>query len=399
MALTRYSLLSDLPPIENGGVASHSISWNICQAFKQCNGTLVTRRYHRSINPKEIHQRVEIPTYLYPDASLLGLRKLSESFRFGIDALMIRYSAPRIARFLAAHRTERILTFPYNHWLFLPAALSLKRYTRLPTDLYLVDDLEASALMQGARSRAYITSLVEGSYLKKFDRVFLISQGYQEHIAAKYGVQGFCLPPLVRAKHEGYIPFRGDSQSIRWLAFSGSVNALYQDALQGLFDALSVLNNTQNVKYGVRFFVVAAKNLREIFDSKGVPLDVKKGLDNQSLIEGLRESYACLLPYSFRPELKTMVSTAFSCKIAEYLVCGRPILVFGPKYSSMPRHFLKHDLPLVETSRERIGSLVLATEKFDNPGLVEAYRKLLEDSHSPAAFLGQLTTPAAPRLC
>ena len=44
------------------------------------------------------------------------------------------------------------------------------------------------------------------------------------------------------------------------------------------------------------------------------------------------------LPYSFLESSREAVETAFPSKIADYLAAGKPILVFGPRYSSLVRY-------------------------------------------------------------
>ncbi len=85
-----------------------------------------------------------------------------------------------------------------------------------------------------------------------------------------------------------------------------------------------------------------------------------------------------------------MVSTAFSCKSAEYLACGRPILVYGPAYASVPRHFRDAGLPLVETAEGRIPALLDALLGLDGPDLIAAYNTLVSDFHAPAAVRQRL---------
>jgi len=114
------------------------------------------------------------------------------------------------------------------------------------------------------------------------------------------------------------------------------------------------------------------------------------GLPNHQLVQRLAANYANFLPYSFAPELRTMVSTAFSCKTSEYFAAGRPILVYGPPYGSVPRHFLEHDIPLVSTVRGELEKLIRSIEEFDTPALIERYGRLVSTYHSPAALRERL---------
>jgi hypothetical protein len=58
------------------------------------------------------------------------------------------------------------------------------------------------------------------------------------------------------------------------------------------------------------------------------------------------------LPFSFAPEEMHTVKTAFPSKTADYLASGTPILVFGPKYSTLVAYAL----------REGFGEIVMEPE-------------------------------------
>jgi glycosyltransferase involved in cell wall biosynthesis len=53
------------------------------------------------------------------------------------------------------------------------------------------------------------------------------------------------------------------------------------------------------------------------------------------LAEALAGADVLFLPYSFREASRAAVETAFPSKTADYLAAGKPLLVFGPPYSSL----------------------------------------------------------------
>ena len=66
---------------------------------------------------------------------------------------------------------------------------------------------------------------------------------------------------------------------------------------------------------------------------------INRGWAPQSeLSKILSEADILFLPYSFLQVALDAVENAFPSKIADYLAAGRPILVFGPKYSSLVRY-------------------------------------------------------------
>jgi len=66
---------------------------------------------------------------------------------------------------------------------------------------------------------------------------------------------------------------------------------------------------------------------------------VSRGWVPQSeLPQVLSSADILFLPYSFLESSRGAVETAFPSKIADYLAAGKPILVFGPRYSSLVRY-------------------------------------------------------------
>jgi glycosyltransferase involved in cell wall biosynthesis len=69
------------------------------------------------------------------------------------------------------------------------------------------------------------------------------------------------------------------------------------------------------------------------------PAIVAKGWVSQSeLARELSSADILFLPYSFSKISRDAVETAFPSKTADYLAGGKPILVFGPKNSSLVRY-------------------------------------------------------------
>jgi glycosyltransferase involved in cell wall biosynthesis len=66
---------------------------------------------------------------------------------------------------------------------------------------------------------------------------------------------------------------------------------------------------------------------------------INRGWVPQSeLLKILSQADILFLPYSFSQLARSAVETAFPSKVADYLAAGKPILVFGPKYSSLVRY-------------------------------------------------------------
>jgi hypothetical protein len=386
----KYVFFAGPAPLKDGGHASHSIAFSWAQAMRAHIGLVITRRFRRNVDTAKIKADVGVPTWFCPDFSLLGLRRFSEMFRCFLDMLLLCACLPWVVPMIRKCGATRIFAFPHAWWVAFIDAWLLGLAAGLPVDLYLVDDLEASAVMGRKRLRARLSRAVEGFLLPRFAKVYVISKGYAEHLKAKYGVDAEWLPLVIRADVITYAPPPPPGES-RYIGFSGSMSSLYRSALRELHDAVLRLNQIPGgPRYKIALCVLGMPaDLTSIFPDPSV-VEVFSNLPNDQLVARLRANYANFLPYTFSEELKIMVSTAFSCKTSEYFAAGRPILVYGPAYASVPRHFIENDLPVVGTKEGTLEELILEIEKVDTPALIERYREVVERFHSPAALRRRL---------
>jgi glycosyltransferase involved in cell wall biosynthesis len=67
-------------------------------------------------------------------------------------------------------------------------------------------------------------------------------------------------------------------------------------------------------------------------------INVQGWLSQAELPRALQHADVLFLPFSFEETEKPWVSQSFPSKTADYVAAGRPILVFGPPYSSIVRY-------------------------------------------------------------
>lgn len=389
--MSKIFVISDVPPIRDQAPANHSVAWSLCSALQRGIGVLATRKFTKHYSKRDYSLGLSCPVWVYRDGWRLGLRKLSEDLRGILDVFLWLTELPKAARKYRESSCDRILAIGSNHWSCLIPALLLSKAVNAPVEVFLMDDLEASAQMRGRKVHALVARFVEGGILAKFDTVWTISEGYGEHLRKKYGeeVKTKFLPLPIRKDRIEYAPHQEEKKV---LGFSGSTHGLYHEPLKFLVKELSRLNKEAGrQEWGMRFFLAGEKlDLREELGDQDGIIETVVGLSNDDLVEGLRKSYANYLPYSFGDEYKLMVSTAFSCKSAEFLLVGRPILVFGPNYASVPKHFAKEGLPLVISEPDRLIEGLKAIAQNDGPQLIGKYQEMLTKFHSPAAIRSRI---------
>jgi hypothetical protein len=380
------AILSDIPPIKEGANASFAMAWNIANAVGKENGILITRSLHRNYRKKIINNESPIETVFYPDCSLIGLRKYFESLRYLLDLILFFFYLPVLLFKIRKYNIQKTIAFSYNHWIFLVNAWLFKIVTRRPLELYLVDDLESSARHKGKTIQATLARISQRFLLNKYDKVHLISEGYIDFIYENYKVRGSLLPVVLRSESCIYSEHFSEFKDI---AYVGSINYLYMDSLFEIAEALT--NDTE----------LRDKKFRLVIYSNHIPLAVRmlsdnysvvcaEALSNEDLSENLRKAYACILPYSFSDEYKTMVSTAFPSKISDYFASGRPIIGYAPNYSSVSQYFIKNKIPLLCTKKEDLTQTFKNIHLNDNKELIDKYKDIIANYHSRSSFVKKI---------
>jgi hypothetical protein len=387
-------VMSCYPPVKDRATATYSVAWSLAKALEPVTGLLLTRRMHLWVEPDRIATDLQSPVRTFRDASRLGLMGFSEDLRGLLDTFLLALQSPSVIRDAAGRGCQRLFMIGTNHWCALSMSLLVAKLAGIPADIYLMDDLEASARMQGKPLKARVARLVESWLLPRFEQVWTICDGYAEHLRSKYGVPAITLPLVIRQSSAEFRP--GPPAGPRIIGYSGGVHGLYEQPLKDLVAEIRRRNSTAGPRHVLRLFVPSAPPGFLDFLGGDDSIEVVAGLDNAGLLAGLGESHANFLPYSFEEKFRLMVSTAFSCKSAEYLACGRPILVYGPAYASVPRHFREAGLPLVEIREEGIAALLDALPEHDSPALIDSYNKLVADFHAPAAVRARLTRHWSP---
>ena len=382
-------VMSCYPPVKDRATATYSVAWSLAKALEPVTGLLLTRRMHRWVEPERIASDIAAPVRKFKDAWRVGLMGFSEDLRGLVDTFLRAVQAPSLIREARERGCERIFMIGTNHWCALSMALLIGKLGGLPADLYLMDDLEASARMQGKPLKARVARRMERWLLPRFRQVWTICDGYAEHLREKYGVPAITLPLVIRQASAEYREAPGGDGPVI-IGYSGGVHGLYEEPLKALVAEIRRRNRQPGLAYRLRLFVPSAPPGFLDFLGGDDAIEVVAGLDNAGLLAGLGDSHANFLPYSFEEKYRLMVSTAFSCKSAEYLACGRPILVYGPPHASVPRHFRAAGLPLVETAAGGIPALLDALAAHDGPALIAAYNALVRDFHAPASVRDRL---------
>jgi glycosyltransferase involved in cell wall biosynthesis len=379
--------ITEAVPLSNMALGAHGISRRIVHALKGDLNLIIARRLSHRNSKKEITDACDsVPVFLLPDLAVLGVRRFFSYFTEWLNAILFLLAFPVVMWRLRRYRGTRVFALLGADATFLPVLCCTALF--YPTDVYLMDDVESAALMFKRPVWAKIARRLESFLYAHCHGVYVLSEGFAEHIRNKYAIDAKLLPLPTEVKPALAVEYA--TKEFKYVTFIGAISQIYMDALRDFYLVLLDWNkiNAGSLKLRIIVYHRVEQFLATLPNSRSV--EVHYRLPHDQMIELLKQSWACLLPYSFKRENQLMVSTSFSCKILDYFQSGRPIIAFGPDYASIPRYFKANDLPFLATSPAELSRVFASIECADIPQVVARYHALWHDQHSLESFRRRL---------
>jgi hypothetical protein len=275
------------------------------------------------------------------------------------------------------------------NWLFCPCGVDpsalgrgfqLAQHSGLPLAIYLVDDFLDGAVLSGNKRYLNIAQQYVPYWLKKTDKIFVISQGLRQHLKKKYDVDSVVLPlPYLLPKILGHEKMEAKKQVV----YLGGLSHFYIDGLRNLAQAIDVINQNHNQQ--VFLTIISGAPLSRVKSLIGNYdfIQCKDCISADDVRTEISQSAICFLPYSFHDKYRVMVSTSFPSKTMDYFAAGKFILVYGPTYSSSVKYFDEHCLPEV-LSNEGLEPLIqIILNQISQPqDYASIYKNNLIKNHS-----------------
>lgn len=254
-------------------------------------------------------------------------RKLVVKLQASLEPLILR----AVQKQALLHRPEAVLTVAHGRAWNLAAKIS--QFLEVPLHLVLHDDFPEMCTGQNAGLRYLIPQF--GKVYRAASSRLCVSPFMVEEYRKQFGVDGTVLYPGRAASARFPVPqFESNEQNgpLKY-AFAGTLSAPdVVDAIDRLAHAVRSTGGEVRL-YGpfdlqqLRARGLAAQNIACV---GLVPSD--------QIIQTLRsEADVLFVPISFAQSVRKNMSIHFPSKLTDYTATGKPILVYGPEYSSAIR--------------------------------------------------------------
>jgi glycosyltransferase involved in cell wall biosynthesis len=231
-------------------------------------------------------------------------------------------------------RVEALLTIVQGRYYF---AAAFAAWITATPHITIVHDNFTSAYVSPSAPVRKVKRYLTRKILRNAAHIYAVSPEMQRLVSRECGaVSEIQLPSTAAAPREVQIPHEGGPI----ILFAGLIGYTVRDSLNLLADLIKTRQLEKHGICGAKLHLCTTLTEADIrtfgWDHEDI---VSRGWIPQSEIASVLASADILfLPYSFLDGSRDAVETAFPSKTADYLAAGKPILVFGPKYSSLVRY-------------------------------------------------------------
>ena len=317
--VVRLLYICDFPPSNLGG-GPILMSRLLSEYPPDSIAVLTSTRYAR-VSPQEGRLSCdEITVGLSEGYGRYGLGRI----RAALNWLRIPFIALVATRTIRQRHIAAILTVLHGQFCF--AAALAAHLCGIPYVVIVHDDYTSGMTVIG---RSLIRAVMRNAA-----HVYSVSPGMQDTIRSQFGVESELQwpateRPLFESSRQG-----SDELSI---VFAGSITGAVEDSLRVLADLITSgkLTECGLQKAKLHLYTVVKKEQKQAWGWDHPSIEVHPWVAQSQLPQILRKADILFLPFSFASAERHTVQTAFPSKTADYLASGTPILVFGPKYSSL----------------------------------------------------------------
>jgi glycosyltransferase involved in cell wall biosynthesis len=235
-------------------------------------------------------------------------------------------------------RAEALITIVQGRYYIAAAFaawVTATPHVTLVHDNFISAYVSPSDFVRGVKRRLTKRILRNAAY------IYAVSPEMQRLVSTECGVESEIQLPSTTARA---CKAEGQAQVIREggpiILFAGLVGYTVKDCLDLLADLITSGQLKEYGLSGAQLHLCTTMTDAEIRICGWGHKDIvcRSWVPQSELVSVLSSADILLLPYSFLEGSRDAVETAFPSKTADYLAAGKPILVFGPKYSSLVRY-------------------------------------------------------------
>lgn len=264
----------------------------------------------------------------------VGLRTLVRA----ANGLGLALVALRAIQEVKRKRVEALIAIVQGRY-YLAAALAA--WVTATPHITIVHDNFVSPNSSPSRFSRRVLRYLTRKALRSAAHIYAVSPEMQRLVFRECGVESeIQLPSTTESPRlvEGQAPIVREGGPV--ILFAGTTGYTVRDCLDLLADLIAT---GQLKAYGMsdaKLHLCTAMTDTEMRTCGWDRPDIvcRGWVPQPELRKALSSADILFLPYSFLESSREAVETAFPSKIADYLAAGKPILVFGPRYSSVVRY-------------------------------------------------------------
>lgn len=246
---------------------------------------------------------------------------------------------------------------------FFICAYKVSRKHKIPLIIHMHDLWE-----ENATSETYIGKMArkwEKTIMKHASAVLCMTEVQQQHYEKKYNIQSALIPHTIKDSdlddlNEEYRPIKRNN-----ILFTGAISQVMNlDAMKQFAKATHILDKNLTID------VCTGASSEYVFSLGFNTTNTHVQWLSRSEVQDLqKESGVLFAPLSFKNGGMDEVATVFSTKILEYLISGRPIVIFAPSFSHHAISAKKYGWAYVVDKDDPLVLLKEVKQLFENDAL------------------------------
>jgi glycosyltransferase involved in cell wall biosynthesis len=322
---------------------------------------LTASRYFR-ISPRE--GRLACEHLVFPTTKGWGKWGLGHIKNL-IDWMLVFLLIFKTVAVIKQRKIEAVLSIAHGRF-FLAAALAA-RFTGTPLILIVHDDwltpLERSSPLQ-----AHVVRRLSRMAIKGASHIYAVSPEMQEFLKREFKVESE-VQLVATEPHQTDVRGLASRGRSCVIVYAGLITEAVEDNLKLLAKVVCNGRLDQPGASDAHFCLytkISAETIRD-WGWQHPRISIRGWISQNELHNVLADADLLFLPFSFSESSRYAVERAFPSKTADYLAAGRPILVFGPRYSSLVRYAEEQGFAEV-------------VDEFDEDVLARGIQRILSDS-------------------